>query len=226
MKNAVTAWSFSALAVYEQCPLKYKLSKIDKLPEPKSDAMHRGLTIHKKCETYLKGDDPDAIPPELEEFDGLFQELHAFQPIVEQQWGFTQEWTPTGWFSKGKKATWLRVVPDAVVLYGDATAELIDFKTGKPWGDNEDQMDLFANAVLCRYPDIQEVSVRLWYLDTGDERPEEPWIATRKGLRGRLKEWEDRVEPLFSDTEFPATPNSKCGWCHFRKSNGGPCRHG
>lgn len=225
-KNPVKAWSFSALQLYERCPFAFKLEKIDKMEVPKSPAMYRGIKIHNKCETYLKGSDRDAIPPELENFDGLFQELHGLDPLVEQKWGFTKDWQATGYFTKGRKETFLRVIPDALVLYGDGSAELIDFKTGKPWGDNEDQMDLFATATFCRYPDVHEVSIRLWYLDTGDEKPEDGWIATRDTLADRKAEWEERIAPLFNDTEFRATPNDKCKWCHFANSKGGPCIHG
>jgi hypothetical protein len=222
MSNQVNAWSFSALKLYEECPAKYKYEKIDKIAYEKPPAMQRGIDIHKKCENYLNGDDPDQIPPELEEFDGLFQDLHGMDNIVEQQWGFTVDWKPTGWFAKGKKATWLRVVLDDLVLYEDGTALVIDFKTGKPYGDYSEQMSLFADAVFCRYHDVKSVETRLWFLDTGDEVVD---TLTRKGLAARKKEWEDRVEPMFNDTAFRPKPNRRCSWCPFSVVNDGPCKY-
>lgn len=223
MTGPVTAWSFSALKLYEECPAKYKYEKIDKVPYEKPAAMQRGIDIHRTAEAYLKGDDPDAIPPELEEFDGLFQELHGLEPLVEQQWGFTEDWKPTGWFAKGKNATWLRVIPDAAILYpDDPEIEVIDFKTGKPWGDNSDQMELFATSTFARYHEAQVVTTRLWYLDSGDEIVE---TYERKGLAKRQRAWEDRVEPLFHETRFAPKPNRGCGRCPFSRSNGGPCKY-
>ena len=32
--NAVTSWSYSSYDLHNQCPLKYKLEKIDKIPTP------------------------------------------------------------------------------------------------------------------------------------------------------------------------------------------------
>lgn len=214
------------MQLWEQCPAKYKYEKIDKLPAPKSEAMQRGIRIHMLCESYIKGKDPNAVPPELHRFKSIFPELHALQPVVEQQWGFTDKWKPTGWFSRGANATWLRVVPDCVVLYEDDTAELIDYKTGKPWGDNEDQMDLFGTALLSKYSHVNEVSIRLWYLDTGEEKPSKPWIKNRKTLADSKKRWNERVAPMFADTEFKPTPNSKCNWCPYSNAEGGPCKYG
>lgn len=221
MTGPVTAWSFSALKLYEECPAKYKYEKIDKVPYEKPAAMQRGIDIHKKAESFLKGE--EMLPqPELMQFGAMFQELRGLEPLVEQQWGFTADWKATGWFAKGRNATWLRVIPDAVVLYEDGEAEIIDFKTGKPWGDNSDQMELFAVATFSRYPELHEVTTRLWYVDTGDEVVE---TYPKKGLAKRKRAWEDRVEPLFNETRFPPKPNRRCNWCPFSRANGGPCKY-
>ena len=51
-KNPVKSWSYSAYALYDQCPAKYRYAKIDKLPEPRSEALERGDRIHKEVEAY------------------------------------------------------------------------------------------------------------------------------------------------------------------------------
>lgn len=221
MSNGVDAWSFSRLQCYEECPAKFKYKFIDKLPEPKSDAMQRGIDIHKKCEDFLNGD-AIVVDPELMRFGALFQDLREAKPMTEEQWALTSDWKTTGWFSKGKQAAWVRVILDAGVIYEDHTALVIDFKTGKPWGDNTDQMQLFGDVTLCRHPDLKEVETRLWYLDTGDEKVE---VFKRKGLDDRLDYWEDRVEPMFGDTDFMPKPSNKCRWCAFSREKGGPCKY-
>ena len=40
------SWSFSRYSTYKQCPLKAKFSLIDKIAEPKNQAMERGAQIH------------------------------------------------------------------------------------------------------------------------------------------------------------------------------------
>lgn len=216
---AVTAWSFSRLQCYEECPAKFKYRFIDKVPEEKSPQMQRGIDIHKDAERFLKGE--DLLPaPTLQRFGALMRELKGFEALAEQQWALDSDWTPTGWFAKGKKAAYVRIVADAAVIYDDNTALVVDFKTGKPWGDNIDQMQLFADVTFCRHPRMREVETRLWYLDTGEEKIE---VFDRKGLDGRIDYWEDRVEPMFTDEVFAPKPSNKCRWCSFSKDKGGPC---
>lgn len=222
-KPLVTAWSFSRLQCYEECPAKFKYRFIDKVPEEKSPQMQRGIDIHKEGERYLKAEVPiDAIPESfsVNGFGPLLNELRTAGAMAEEQWALDPDWRATGWFSKGKHAAYVRIVADAALLYDDNTALIVDFKTGKPWGDNIDQMQLFADVTFCRHPQMHEVETRLWYLDTGDEKTE---TFRRKGLNKRIDEWEDRVEPLFTDREFRPKPSNKCNWCPFSGSKGGPC---
>jgi len=218
MGNGVKAWSFSALKLYEQCPLKYKLEKIDKVPVEKSAAMQRGIDIHKQAENFLKRE--EMLPaPALSKFGALFTELREMEPMVEQQWGFTDNWKPTGWFAKD---TWLRVIPDVALIYPDNTSLIIDVKSGKKWGDNIEQMDLFGTATFARYPEVREVDTRLWYMDSGEE---EEASFPKKGQRQRKDEWEARVEPMFNDTTFAPKPNRFCDWCPHQRAKGGPCKY-
>lgn len=222
MKNPIDAWSFSRLQCYEECPAKFRYRNIDKLPEPKGDALLRGIKIHGIAETYLKGKDPDELPPALETFDGQFQELHALTPMVEQKWAFTSTWKPTGFFAKGPQAAWLRVVPDAAVLYDDAAAEVIDFKTGKVYGENADQVELFALATFAKFSHVNEVTTRLWYLDDGTEKIGE-FVRDSAAIKETKEEWVERTAPMFNDTTFAPRPSNKCRWCAFSRSAGGPC---
>jgi len=218
----VKAWSFSALKLYEECPARYKYEKLDKLPVPENPNMARGLKIHKKAEDYLLGDDPDAIPPELEEFDGRFQELHALRPMVEQEWAFTDKWKPTGWFAPD---TWLRVKTDAAVLHDTHDfLDIIDHKTGKKYGENVDQVELFALAGFCMFPGVKEIDTHLWYLDSGDEQTDE-FVRDKEAIAETKKEWEDRAAPMFNDEDFLPRPTSKCRWCPFQRQKGGPCKY-
>lgn len=219
MTNGVKAWSFSALKLYEECPFRYKLEKIDKVPVEPHPAMARGQTIHKEAEDYLTGK-ALAVPASCMSFGPQMHELKTFKPMVEQEWAFDADWKPTGWFAKN---CWLRIKTDAAVLYDDHEELLIvDHKTGKRYGDNDDQMELFAIGGFSMFPMISTVDTRLWYLDANEE---EAAIFQKKGLAGAKREWEDRVEPMFVDTEFRPRPNDKCKWCPHSRIKGGPCKY-
>lgn len=223
----ITAWSYSRLSLFEECPAKYKYRNIDKLPEPKSPAMARGIKVHKEIEDFLNGK-TGVVPESGEAFEDELWELRELgtengaELIVELKWAFTKSWKPTTWMKKNVKA---RVILDAGVIYEDHHADVIDHKTGKFYADSpyKDQMALFAAATCKRYPDVQTVTTRLWFLDADKEVIEE---FTRAEALEALEEIEERADMLLAATRFPPRANRFCNWCHFRKGNGGPCKFG
>lgn len=98
----ITAWSFSRYSTYKTCPYKLKLTAIDKLKEPKNQAMERGAQIHELAEQYIKGKIA-RLPPELKLFEAEFKRLKAqFKKkisgmVVEDNWSFTKDWDETAW---------------------------------------------------------------------------------------------------------------------------------
>lgn len=219
--SVISAWSFSRYELYALCPLAFKLKNIDKVPEPTSPAMQRGRDVHKALENYLRGE--QNLPPEVKhpfhvKLYGEMRALPADNKVFEQQWGFAQNWKPTGWFDRaGKPKTWFRAILDFGTLYDDNTFDAVDHKTGKKYGENAEQMELFAFAVMCKYPVVTDVTTRLEYLDSGDEEIAEFPVSDRALLQAK---WEAKVAPMFTDTVFAPRPNDKCRFCHFRKSNG------
>lgn len=228
MTMELKAWSYSRYADYAQCPLRFKLKHLDRIPTPGSAAMDRGSAVHKEGEAYLAA--PRAArktPDSYQFFDDQLKDLRKKKPMVEQQWGFTKEWQPAtakpgdahGWFAKD---TWLRIVTDVCYVEGD-TANVIDFKTGRKYETNHEQMDLFSCGPFMKFPDVKFVNTHLWYLDQPKDN-----IVTQHFTRqdfGRIKkEWERRIRPMFNDRKFPPKPNNKCRWCSFSKEAGGPCR--
>jgi len=230
----VTAWSYSRYAMYKECPFKFKCKHLDKLPEEGSAAMERGNTIHSLAENFTKGVwDPNwdaarrepIVPPELRNFAAQFIQLRELKAVVEQEWGFRRDWSHTGrpgWFGQD---VWFRAKTDVHVLYDDDTLDMVDHKTGKKYQTNEDQVELFALAGFKRYPNVTEVTTRLWYLDIADHNENEVIrVYTRKDAANIQKDWEKRVKPMFNDRKFPPKPSGRCGWCSFSKMKGGPCK--
>lgn len=239
MSNGVTAWSYSRYADYQLCPLKFKLKHIDKMKEEGSPAMQRGSDIHKLGETFLtappaKGKKVPVVPPEYAHFKDEMLQLRGLDPMVEQQWGFTQNWEPAtgsgrdphGWFAKD---TWLRIVCDVAVFYDDDTADIIDFKTGRMYDTNQEQMELFSAAPFMKRPTLKHVTTRLWYLDVPDPKGTGDNVVvqefTRDDFERIKKQWIKRIVPMFKDQRFAPTPNDKCRWCSFSKEKGGPCKY-
>lgn len=212
-----TAWSYSRLAAWEECPLKAKLKLIDKLEEPDSPALQRGKEAHTLAEMYATGK-LDDLPEALVEFADEFDELRRKEPLVEQQWAFNSQWQPTGWFDRD---AWLRVICDAVVIDGPE-AIVIDHKTGKAKDQYQEQVELFALAVFSKYPDVQTVMTQLWYLDHGVLVEDE---FGRDEYEKLVDKWTARTGPFFADDQFAPRPGQYCRWCHFSRAKTGKCEY-
>lgn len=217
----ITAWSFSRIKCFEQCPFKLKCSAIDKLKEPESPQMLEGKRVHKLSEDWLLGK-LEAFPVELKFFTEDYQALKDCGPdlFVEHPLTFRKDLTLTKWFGAD---AWLRVRFDAFVLNDDQTAVVVDLKTGKQRKEDKEQTELFALAVFLALPDMQAVTSELWYSTTGNVLISE---HTRAQLGVLKAKWFGKAERMMTETEFLPTPNGLCSWCHFRKSNQGPCKFG
>lgn len=219
------AWSYSAYAAYALCPFKYHGQKVLRLPEPPSKALEDGNTFHVQVAAYLRGSRP-TLPerPIHANILPIVEQLKATEDkLVEEQWGFDRDWKATGWFTKGAKATWLRVITDAFVAYPDATGIVGDWKTGKRYDSNDDQMELFGAATLMRFTSLDEVETRLWYVDNGAEE-----VATfkRSELPALKAKWEQRAATMLADRTWTPRPNDKCKFCVRARQSGGDCRFG
>ena len=219
----VTSWSYSRYADYKQCPAKFKYKHIDKLPDPGSPAMERGNKIHKMAEDYVRAK-LDDVPPELQNVAGELAFLRDQFATAEEQWGFRNSWEwigREGWFGAD---VWARAKTDVRLLYDDDTLLLGDWKTGKMYFSNEEQIELFALFGYRRFPFVTEVDTRLWYTDSPAEENEVQRVYKATDLELIQKDWTKKVRPMFADKRFAPTPNDKCGWCPFSKGKGGPCK--
>lgn len=222
------AWSWSRFETWELCPAQAKYKFIDKLKSPGSPAMERGNVIHKSTADYLQGK-TDIIPPDVKlPFQRkLLEECRAFEDkVVEQQWAFNNRWEPTGWFDKaGAKngAAWLRAIVDFGVVYDDMEVEVIDWKTGKAYGKNAEQVELFGLSVLCHFKPATRVRTRLVYFDAGTEQED---VVEARDKEKLIAKWNGKVAPMFAETQWLPRPNDRCRFCDFSKSKGGPCRFG
>jgi RecB family exonuclease len=214
----ITAWSWSRAKTYSQCPFKLKCSAIDRIKEPESEAQLEGKRVHKLAEDFLLG--RIEFPKELAFFKDDYEALRncGEDLKVEYPITFREDLSETTWFAKD---AWLRVRFDAFVWNDDGTAVVIDLKTGKVRKEDLEQCELFALAVFLRYPEIEEVTSELWYTINGSAPSA---VHSRKDLGILKAKWFGKAERMMADTEFLPTPNNLCGWCFFRKSNGGPCK--
>lgn len=220
-ENRITQWSFSRLNDYRKCPAFAKYKHIDKLKEPGNAAMDRGSAIHKLAENYSQGTKKDKLPPELAFFEKEFKALQKRPVVAEEKWALTAppKWEPTEFFAKD---VWVRLVLDCIVPE-EHEAEIIDYKTGKPYERNKESLSLYAIGGFQYCPTVKTIKAGLWYLDTGEKTEVE---FKREELPKLQKYWVKETKKMLSDTTFEPTPGNACRWCHFSKGKGGPCKAG
>ena len=132
----------------------------------------------------------------------------------------------------GKKAfiwepPWLRLKLDAMVMHDETTATVIDYKTGRKFGNevkHGEQLQLYQLATFMRYPKLQTVYAELWYLDQNEITSQR--FSRTMGLRYRDK-FTKRGDALTACEDFPAAANiHACRWCQYGPWNGGQCAEG
>ena len=231
--SKIRSWSYSRLLDFEACPLMAKLKIIDKIPEPErplppgktEHANDRGTRVHNECELYVRGEGP--LPQEARYFEDEFKSLAAkFKKgmvSLEGEWGFDKNWQSVDW-----KLAWLRVKLDANIHLSNTHAAVVDYKTGRKFGNevkHGEQLQMYALAVFLRYPQVEHVTAELWYLDVNDLTRLD--VTRPIGLR-QLKPFDKRGRKMTEATEFPANPNAhSCRYCPYHPAKGtGDCPHG
>lgn len=234
--SPIKAWSFSRYSTYSQCPLKLKLSAVDRIQEPPSAPMERGARIGKLAEDYVKGNIGAKLPAELKAFAAEFRavrKLFAKEPkrvVCEDTWALDKAWARSQWDAWA--TCWVRIKLDLAVITGDEML-VTDWKTGKYRPQQQvaylEQLELYALGALILHPNLKKVRVRLGFLDAAIFHPPagEETVYTQADVPKLKKLWLKRVTPLLSDTIFSPRPNQYCSFCFYRKDNkangGGQC---
>lgn len=221
------AWSYSALKVFEQCAYRSYIAKVKKIQEDSGPAAERGTMIHQQAEDYVNGtlgEFPDTLKKFKSEFEELRDGYADAKVELEGEWGFDINWQPVGWMEKN---TWARIKLDALVHQDETSARVIDYKTGKKFGNeigHSQQALLYALASFLRYPDLQYAQTELWYLDLGETTVKS---FTRDQAMQFMPTWHKRAVAMTTCTDFAPTPSKdSCRWCSYRKGEFPECAWG
>lgn len=228
----IISWSHSKLGDFEKCNFMAWLKHDQRIPEPPrllppgktEHANDRGSRIHDAAEHFVDG--TGGFIAELRKFEPEFNHLKhlyaAGKVSLEGEWGMDKEWNITPW-----KTAWLRLKLDALVHASKTEAVVIDYKSGKKFGNeikHAEQTQLYALTTFLRFPELETVHAELWYVDVDDLTR---MTYTRdQALRFR-RSWNNRGTKLVTATEYPPNPNKfSCRWCPYGPGGTGHCAVG
>lgn len=225
--STLKSWSFSMAMVFEECKYRIKLERIDKIlderPRPHAD---RGTAIHLEAEDFVIGKGPFTNNLRFFKDDLTALQTHyaAGRVTCEEEWAFDREWKPVAW--KAREA-WLRLKADATCRLSKTHLVVIDYKTGKRFGNEVKhgrQLQLYAMCTLLLHPEIDKVTCELWYFDQDEIAS---FVMTRKQLKKFLMIYDKLGNEITSETEFPPSPNIfSCKYCPYAPDEQGQCEFG
>jgi len=205
-------WSYSSLALYQQCPKKYYHLKVAKdIKEPLGEAIIFGNEIHKIAEEYVGKGLP--IPEKYSQIEPALKSLRDMpgKKLCENKLGLTAELEPCGFFDRN---VWWRGVADLIILQGD-TALTVVYKTGKSSKYAElKQLEIVSLAIFKHFPEVKKVKAGLMFLFADDFIKTAYLADSQEELWGS---WISDVGQLKASVEndmWNPKPNFTCrGWC-------------
>ena len=210
----MTAWSYSSIKTFDQCPKKYYHLKVAKdVKDVPGEAAIYGTAVHEAAELFIKNGTPIPekfayIRPTVERLAAIDGDKHC-----ELRLGVSKTDTgyePTTFFGKN---VWWRGIVDLVIIDG-AKAYMVDYKTGKNarYADPK-QLDLMAGALFVHYPDLEVIKSALVYVVSNELIPK---THTRDKMDMYLSVFADELDRL-DGAELSGVWNPKsgplCGWC-------------
>ena len=217
----MTAWSYSSIKTFDQCPKKYFHLKVVKdVKDEPGEAADYGTAVHEAAEHYVKHGIP--IPNKFAYMKPIVESLAEIKGDKHTELKLGVRKTDTGYEPCGffDKDVWWRGIVDLLIVNGK-TAHMVDYKTGKnaKYADMK-QLDLMAGAVFVHYPEITKVKSGLAFV-VSNEFPKK--THTREHLDTYLTVFNNQLEQL-EDSMRNGVWNAKtsplCGWCPVKS-----CEH-
>ncbi len=245
MFEAPAYLSPSSIKTFRQCPLKFKFSRIDRLSEPPTWAIHVGTFVHEVLEHFYQ-------------LDAHERTLESVKAMATERWK-ASDWEtqvnelikPEGtivdfkrqafdclqnlWKFEDPKTTELvgmehevQVMIDGVRMKGfidrftfddDDSIIISDYKTGKVDGGSEDDkfFQLTAYALMMQEAEQETTSkVQLLYLKLGQKHEMTVTPVKLNIARGVIVETKEMIDASCASGNFSCNVTKLCDWCFFK----------
>lgn len=234
----------SSIGTFEQCPLKFKYSRIDGMKEPPTEATLRGNFVHDALEELYK------FAPEHRTLDVARE---VMRDVWDNKWrDQVEEIVPPEDIRNFRWTSWWcvenlwkvedpeTVVPagletlincdvDGVTIKGfidrweeaeDGSLVVVDYKTGKtpkPQYRSDKYFQLMVYAVGMRELGFGDAShIKLLFLKDGTVIGKDVEEQDFENTTVRIRSTKDQIDQMCETGKFPHNKTVLCGWCHFK----------
>jgi hypothetical protein len=209
-----TAWSYSSLKTFQQCPKKYYHLKVAKdVKDEGSEATIYGKELHKAAEDYIKDGTP--IPPQFAFIQDTVDALKRIpgEKHTEIELGVSNKGgrlNPCGFYDKD---AWYRGIADLLIINGDE-GYLVDYKSSKnaKYADLQ-QLDLLAAAVFTHFPKLTSLKSALLFVVSNEFVNKEHSSQHRLAYFSHVRFDLERLEKAMETGVWNAVAGPLCGWC-------------
>ena len=209
-----TAWSYSSIKTFDQCPKKYYHLKILKdIKDTGSEATIYGQEVHKAAEDYIK----DGVPIP-EKFAYIREVVEALgrkegEKHTDLRLGVKRidgGYEPCKFLGKG---VWWRGIADLVIIDGD-TAYSVDYKTSKnaKYADVK-QLDLVAGGIFTHFPQVDKIRSALIFLVSNDVIKKDHYREHMHNYLSTFDPLLDRLEVAEESGVWNAKSGPLCRFC-------------
>jgi hypothetical protein len=214
----MTAWSYSSITLFEQCPKKYYHLRIAKdIKEPESDAMNYGKDLHLAAEEHIRDGKP--LPEKYAYIQELLDKLKDIkgEKLCENKLAVKlttdNRLIPCDFFDKD---VWYRGIADLIILDREnQEARIIDYKTGKSakYADTK-QLKLLAACVFTHYPEVKVIKAGLLFVVSKEFIKEEYSTHHRLAYFEQFKPLVNQLDACISNGVWNPKKNFTCSkWC-------------
>lgn len=220
----MTAWSYSSIKTFDQCPKKYYHLKVAKdVKDKQNTAALYGEQAHKAAEDYVAKGIP--IEPKFNPIKGVAEVLNAMpgEKFPEMKMGIKK--VDGGYEPSSFSAAdvWWRGIADLVIIDGEQ-AKLVDYKTGKnaKYADVK-QLDLMAGALFVLKPELKVIKSALAFVVSNDFISKNHTADLRDSYLGVFDKELDALAVAHETGVWNPKSGPLCGWCpvvecpHYRE---------
>lgn len=202
------ALSWSRIAVFRECPYKFKEQFITKTypDDSNNPAFVKGKEVHDQVDKYIKHKDASKLGVIAKNAKDMVDGLPGLKG--ELQAAVSDNWSKVDWFSKN---IMFRAIYDAVYIDG-SKAIILDWKTGKvqPYDQTRGQLHLSAAILFELNPQVDQIKSCYAFLEHEKVTAN---IFNRADHAANKAAWQLEAIAINEETEFAPKKNKYCYFC-------------